>query len=362
MLFPSPDLLIEEAFAWTARWATWEAPPLHVDPTHRFRIRSSLQKAVRRGEVEWAVRMALALHRLDRRYAWRSILTIAVEDVGIANPDTVLWATMAQKASFRRGVGETPLLIALTRCMAMGLKSRAAIDLAFVTETGEREMFRLFATMSSAQLVSRYMADDPYEAYAALSVIRGIVPSGCSRRSVDPAAINIIIAELEGQVAQPLVRAVRASLLHPLDNMSMGFVVAARLYPGDEGEEVRDHIPDSVQIDGFPAETYDQHERLGRSAIAAFAQHIAPRSAELSRLSPSRARRVVADAVFLEEGQALNRWMASPALARLRREADGFSLSRHGLSGDECASLQRLVRNEIVTLHAVRATLARGGT
>lgn len=136
-MLQNPDILVEEAFAWVARWATLEPQPAYVDPQHRWRIRSSFQKAVRRGQAVRAVEMARALHRLDARYAWRSALTVAVEDIGIGSPDAVFWATAAQRAGFRKSVGELPLLIALTRCMALGMKSRSAIEIAFVTETGE---------------------------------------------------------------------------------------------------------------------------------------------------------------------------------------------------------------------------------
>jgi len=348
----SPDLLVEEAFAWTARWATLEPQPVHVDPEHRWRIRSCLQKAVRRGQSERAIRMALSLHRLDRRYIWRAISTIAVEDIGIGAPDAVFWATAAQRVGFRKAVGELPLLIALTRRMATAVKSRSAIELAFVTDTGEPEMFRLFSGMTTGQLLDRFAGSDPYEAYAALSVLRGIVPKAYRIRPPDQWGISVAGEMLNEQMDPDLARAAGAALLNPLDEMSLGFVVAARLNRVDA--ERRDTMPESMLIDGYPAETFDQHERLGRQAIGTFARSLSGLSPALASLSPGKARAAVADAVFVVEGQCLDRWLGGPDFDRLRSEADGYSLTRHGLSAPEALEVRRAARDRLSELNQQR--------
>ena len=352
----SDCLLVEEARAWVARWASLEVPPLHVDPDHRWRIRSSLQKAVRRGHGHWAVKMALALHRLDPRYAWRSILTVAVEDVGLGTPETVLWSTLAQRTAFHRPVGEVPLLVALVRRMAEAIKSRSAIELAFVVETGEPEIFRLFGGMSTDQLLDRFAGSDIYEAYAALAVLRGIVPRTYRGRPPDRAGVLEASEMLTDQMDAAPARCAKAALLRPLDNMSIAFVVACRL--AGKGICRKDILLETPNIDGFPAETFDQHERLGRLAIERLARALQPRSLSLSRLTVAKARCVVADAVFVEEGQCLDRWLGGSSFDRLRDEADSFALTRHGLSHAESLSVRHLVRDHLADLHELRRQLA----
>lgn len=357
MFPPSPDLLVEEAFAWTTRWATLEPQPVYVDPAHRWRIRSSLQKSVRRGQTDRAVRMALALHRLDPRYVWRAVSTIAVEDVGIGAPETVFWVTAAKRAGFRKAVGELPLLIAMTRRMSEATKSRSAVELAFVTDTGEPEMFRLLGGMTTGELIDRFAGSDPYQAYAALSVLRGIVPKGCHIRPPDKRGVMATEEMLTDQMEPALARACRAALLHPLDEMSLGFVVAARLDRSD-GER-RDWMPDTVVIDGYPAETYDQHERLGRQAIGQFIPLLAQNCPALARLTPAKARSAVRDGVFVVEGQCLDRWVSGPDLDRLRDEADRFSLTRHGLSSEEGVNVRHVVIDQLQKLHTLRQSAVR---
>lgn len=351
------DLLTEEAFAWVARWATFERPPVHVDPNHRWRIRSCLQKTIRRGRCDLALKMALSLHRLDPNYAWRSILTIAVEDVGIGAPETVLWATAAQRAAFRSVVGELPLLIGLIRRMAGATKSRSAIELAFIVETGEPKVFELFSRMTTAELLRRFEDDDPHEAFAAVSVLRGIVPTKQRLRPPDRRGVQAVL-EILGDIAEPTMgRAASAALLHPLDNMSLGFLTVARLARSDLLRH--DEMPLGRMIDGYPAETFDQHERLGRKAIGLFARDTLGVPLALGLLPSPRRQKVIADAIFVMEGQCLDRWHGAGDLDRLRAEADRFTMTRHGLGAVEGAEIVAWTRSRIEELHSIRAAVVR---
>src|SRR5690349_15658793 len=55
------------------------------EPARKWRVSSAWQKAIRRGNVEVAIRMAEGLYSLDPPYAWRRINVIALEDIGVAN-------------------------------------------------------------------------------------------------------------------------------------------------------------------------------------------------------------------------------------------------------------------------------------
>ncbi len=236
--------------------------------------------------------------------------------------------------------------------MAEATKSRAAIELAFVTGTDEPEMFRLFGGMSTGQLLDRFARSDPYEAYAALSVLRGIVPKGYRIRPADQQGVMAAGEMLTDQMEPASARAARAALFHPLDEMSVGFIVAARLKQHDAKRN--DAMPESRLIDGYPTETFDQHERLGRQAIGRFSRSLSQQSPALAALSAAKAQAAVADAVFVVEGQCLDRWVGGPDLDRLRVEADGYSLTRHGLSADAGRGVRELIRQSLADLHAIR--------
>lgn len=301
--------------------------------------------------------MGLALHRLDPRYAWRSVLTVAVEDVGIGAPETVLWATAAQRSTFRQAVGELPLLIGLIRRMAAATKSRSAIELAFIVETSEPKIFELFGGMTTGELLRRFEDDDPYEAFAAVSVLRGIVPKEYKLRTPDRRGVQAVFEALGGLGDPAMARAASAALLHPLDNMSLGFLTAARL--AGEPSLRHDALPPGRLIDGYPAEAFDQHERLGRKAIGLFARDMRGVPLALGLLPSARRQKAIADAIFVVEGQCLDRWHGGGDLDRLRAEADRFTMTRHGLGAVDGAEIVTRVRARIEELHSIRAAVVR---
>lgn len=362
MSVPNFDLLADEAFAWVAQRARLTPEPRGVDPDDKFVIRSALQKGVRRGQSERAVELALALHRIDRAYVWRAVLTIALEDVGFGSADAVLWATAAQSAAFRGRVGELPLLIALTLEMSRCLKTRSACELSFVVDVGEPDAFRLFGGMTTDELLARLEDGDPYDAYLALSVLRGVVPKGLMIRPPDRQGVLRACEIIEDQLPPRHARAASAALMRPLDNMALATFASFRMgHEAGDAEIVRDQFPESRRIGGYACEASDQHERLGRRAIRLFTRSLREAYQLVRQLPEAAASAAVADAVFIVEGQCLNHWITSENLSRLRREADDFSLTRHGLTQAQAHDLRLIVRDALPQLNDARASLAGEG-
>jgi hypothetical protein len=77
--------------------STYDPRPLSIDP---WVASSLLQKSIRRGDADLAVRAALTLFRLRRSGIWRRFMVIAFEDVGAASVDTLL-------ATVRAGIDPT---------------------------------------------------------------------------------------------------------------------------------------------------------------------------------------------------------------------------------------------------------------
>lgn len=92
---------------------------------------SLLQKAIRRGETDWALTAAAQLLESDPDRFWRRLLVIAYEDIGVA--DLRLIGQITAAAKFRRqfekdGLAKT-LGLSLTRKLSNSLKCRATDDL-----------------------------------------------------------------------------------------------------------------------------------------------------------------------------------------------------------------------------------------
>lgn len=359
MFLTSPDLLVDEAIAWVAKRARLQSPPLMVDPANKWIVRSAFQKAVRRGQVDRAVDLALALYRIDSRYVWKAVQTVAIEDVGFGSPDSAFWATHAQTSSFRKTVGELPLLIALTREMAAAPKSQAALQISFLANTTHLEAFCNFGRMDTVDLIRRIESEDPFECYVALGVLRGITPTTDCRRPRDHAGLAEAVEVIHDQLPSDLGRAAAISLLKPLDDMSIGGFPAFRLGHRNASTDVTsDPFPVSRLIAGFASEAYDQHERSGRRAIRRFVVDLLHSYPELRRLPAPTLVSAVSDAIFLMEGQCLYEWRIGPDLTRLRQQTDRLSLSRHGLNAEQGTTVCQLVRQTIHLLNEHREAVA----
>jgi hypothetical protein len=163
---------------------------------------------------------------------------------------------------------------------------------------------------------------------------------------------------IHDQLLHTAARAASTALLRPLDNMAVASFPAWRAAQNEgQVEVIEDVFPESRRLGGYASEAYDQHERLGRRAIRLFTGTLRRDHELLHGLPAPAAYAAVADGVFLEEGQCLDRWAAGGTLTRLRQEADRFSLSRHGLYCPDAEELRRIVRDNIPILNDHRTEL-----
>jgi hypothetical protein len=90
---------------------------------------SVLQKSVRRGDTEYAMQAVTALWELDRAKLWMRLPTVALEDVGIGNPDAVTETLLAASSASARREKQTAYHVAALLCA--GAKNRLS-DAVFI--------------------------------------------------------------------------------------------------------------------------------------------------------------------------------------------------------------------------------------
>lgn len=110
-----------------------QPPKLAVSP---WIAMSLLQKAIRRGETRLALSAASTLLEAAPDRLWRRIGGIALEDVGLADVETISMAVaaLAGKRSRQKMYGDWPVAEMLVRRMCAAQKCRAADDLLMVAE------------------------------------------------------------------------------------------------------------------------------------------------------------------------------------------------------------------------------------
>ena len=111
-------------------------PPVEPLPITVWQAMSLLQKAVRRGRTDFALKAAATLLLASPDRLWRRLGTIAFEDIGVADLDTLGLVTVAlggKRVRAKLG-GEWPIASLLVEIMAASPKCRAADDLLFLVE------------------------------------------------------------------------------------------------------------------------------------------------------------------------------------------------------------------------------------
>lgn len=97
----------------------------------KWNASSALQKAIRRGDRMMALRLAAALHKLDPQYIAKRLHVVAVEDIGLADPDVMaMYHFGAGKKMWRQQHGgDLEVFLKLIDMMVSANKSRDADDL-----------------------------------------------------------------------------------------------------------------------------------------------------------------------------------------------------------------------------------------
>jgi replication-associated recombination protein RarA len=107
------------------------APPLGAVeplPCDRWLAASALQKAIRRGDALTAGRAVRTLYRYDPRSAWRRLLVIAYEDIGIGALGAVITTTLrsANAKAYRETGGDEAAALTISQMLAVAPKDRSA--------------------------------------------------------------------------------------------------------------------------------------------------------------------------------------------------------------------------------------------
>jgi len=138
-----------------SNFQTPSCDPLNVSP---WIVMSLMQKAIRRGEEQLALRAAATLLHVSPERLWRRCSCIAFEDVGVADLGTVAIVTAALAGKRNRASlgGEWRVASYIVSRMVHAPKCRGADDLLMTAELHPTftEARREFAAMSTRELLA----------------------------------------------------------------------------------------------------------------------------------------------------------------------------------------------------------------
>ena len=331
-------------------------------PCDRWLASSALQKAIRRGEVLTAQRALRTLYRHDPSSAWRRLLIIACEDVGIASLPALLIAARGSARASRQTERDEAASLAIVRTLAEAPKDRSSdLLLAIVLHDPALETMR--ARCRSVPLARRLeWAAEPTlslrERAVAAWLASGIESRGEAR--VGPGDLGGLMRSYAGLgVPEALLEAVATTIRRTREPLALFLPLLWLTAAGSETELAHSSPPPSGQIDGVPLYALDKHTRLGRQAIGRFAKESAPIAQFLAEHDRSGNTAALGMAVFYAEGALIwpaLQWRGSAELAAAGVAADFHKVHVAAGVGE---ALIRLVRAHIADLDVIRSQVLR---
>lgn len=331
--------------------------PLNVSPWVAMAL---LQKAVRRGRKQCALRAAATLLCRSPERLWRRIACVAVEDIGLGDLDTVALVTAALAGKRVRASlgGEWQVASFLICRMARAAKCRSADDLLLAAENhfAFAQARSELASRSTDDLIGITTGSHPLP-IRALALWYGV---GTNRRPSpqlqprrgDPAAVfdrlrDAGISEAVMEIAREGFRKTSevlppfVALLHPL------WQAQADLTTED------DALPPETMIGDLPGWALDIYTREGRAALAAFINGTTGTARWVRAHIPPRQRVTFLGAiVFRVEGGLVRSRLRWPIGDQLRRLVDLECNGRHCLDATDVLDM---MRSDIPALNRVRA-------
>ncbi len=326
----------------------------------RYIAMSGLQKAVRRGDTDVALRCAARLLTDDPRALWRRLCVIAFEDIGVADPDIVgrVTAACGDKAWRLSVGGEWCVASHLVRRMCAADKDRAADDLIVPVEwhpdlerlRGELQVAPFSFLMDIAGNADRRIEARAVAAWYAAGTER--VRSATLPR-VGGRPTDYFEGLIERGAEETPVELGRAGLSRTGTIMPVFFPLVWQNLQRAAWHIEPDDIPEAEMIEGVPSYAFDMFTREGKAAFRPFLHACKPLPEFLADCDVAKARWAhdLGRLIFRAEGGLLSRRMSWNLGRSLLRTA---SILDYDLPPERAEEGIALVRSNLHLLNEAR--------
>jgi hypothetical protein len=319
-----------------------------------------LQKAIRRGQEDRALRAAATLLRDAPEKLWRRLGCIAYEDVGVASLETVALATAALggKRSRQDLGGEGEVASALVSELSRAPKCRAADDLLMSCQLHPAlaEARAELAHLAPRGLVEIATGRGPVQERAlALWYALGTERSstGLLPRRGHPGLVFDLLCEAGWP--HSVVEVSREGFRRTREMLCPLLALLACETPHSVETKGDDEFPPELTIGDVPGCALDVYSREGRAAFVAFLQTDARSASWIRRnVRPARRPAFLGHIVFRVEGGLVTNRMHWQLGDELRRQVD---LECAGPECPDAREMLAMIREDIPRLNEVRAEI-----
>jgi hypothetical protein len=320
---------------------------------------SLLQKAIRRGEENWALSAAATLLSTSPERLWRRFAVIAFEDIGVADIDRIGMTVAALSGKrFRRQIGgEWHAASVVVRLLCRSVKCRAADDLSVLADwrpsnTQHRDALAELSPQQLAQLCSDQTLDIEQRAIALWYLVgtKRCRAAHLTPNHGDPELAFEVLSDLK--VPSTVVEICRLGLKRSSDILAPLTALLWTQHCGKRLTSKSDDRESDALVRGIPTWTYDKHVREGRRAIGRLLKANHEFAAWIDSVEAPWGKFELAGGMLfrIESGVVDNRlqWLMGK---ELQRRAD-YEL--HGPSADQIEIGYQLLRQELPHLHDLR--------
>lgn len=323
-------------------------------PGDKWLAASSMQKAIRRGHTDTALRAAMSLWLQDRRSFWRRAQTISVEDVGPASPETVVKVmTVHEAPAWRLRVGDLRTSMFLIKLMSEAVKCRIAEQQFTICSLApeyqnlrqelssfnddsladnaldnamplQRRVLSLWLLAGTRRFPSENLPERRGSPGMAAEVLRGLNA---------PAALTESCLVVSYKTRWPLI------LFTPL--------LWTELQKQPHLLSVcSDPLPELPHVEGIPIYGADQFTRIGKACLLQFKKAV-------PALKPFSSRQL-GICLFYMEGEKTDKTLTSPALEEYRHAGELADAKATGLGVPQYLDLRECMADNLHILHDIR--------
>lgn len=335
----------------------YEVPTVEPLPVSSYIAASAVQKAIRRGNTDLALRAAATLLKSDPAKLWRRLCGIVFEDVGLASVDTIRLVMAATRSKSLREEfgGEWAVASRLVKQMALSPKDRSSDDLLW-TVAQYHELNELRASLASVDLSEHlsHIRERGALLGASLAALHGsgVRWTGQVAGKTSNAAATFDAMRVAG-VNPEIVTLAEQGFRKTREALPVLLPMLTLALPSDVLPAQDDEFPPVVITrNGLPTFVYDAFSYEGKSALARFLKRNTLTGRWLRRHVPVERRMpVLAGAIFRVEGGLVRQRVQWPCAATLKWLADsGF----HGMKLSDPAGFLAMVRADLPLLDEVR--------
>lgn len=331
--------------------------PLDISP---WVAMSALQKGIRRGDVDLALRAAVTLLQIDPARLWRRLIGIVFEDIGLGSVETIRLvadATLGKKVREAVG-GEWHVASLIVSLMCAAPKCRATDDL-FIAISHHHELAELRGTLAGVDLLEHLRRVEAHDALlgASLAALHssGVRWTGqVQGRTSSPKALftAMRMAGTENEIVDLTEQGFRRT--REALPILLPFLTRAR--PSGELAIADDELPAVVMgRNGVPTFCLDLFSWEGKAALSRFLKRDTATGNWLRTYVPSQRRlAVLAGGLFRIEGGLVRKRVQWPCAITLRWLADS---GYHGMKLTDPAGMLEIIRADLPVIDEERGNV-----